>query len=840
MIVESEQKMSTILDYMVNPSPPAKPKQTDPGKVLKPQLGKQIMQNMQCVVNSLKRKSKLKKHRQKRVQAALQDTQSNGSGTETKTDTETVLCDDDDDEEEETESLASLKKTWLSARDPKESKTKSSSASDLDKKKNAFQMLMLNGKSQSITSPTLPSNDENIAKKPSPDVGKRKKRKVKSGGGGDSVEQSSAVSPKSPAKKRQKKKLFECHVETVEPKKLIPSPQPVTPEPKQAPLPTTIILDSVSVTPTSTRPRRSCAANVTYKDDQSPISTVTATTSKDKPNVRAVDKSKPVDKSIEIIDVEDLCETIVKPVSVPAAAASPSVSKLAPMFLKAVPKPTVDPKVLEARQSFLMSDIPDKMRQEIDRRKQTQEEVNARQLYLFPEISHVSAVVGEMYLVDYDQDKLFPHPSPSLEGQKDSGRPLRYPGIRRDSKDYAIEGWVPAMDLIKTEHQKKQIVRNLKAESDSKFPSFKFYKWLSKRREDPEESHTLFTDKFRAQNSKEFVFNLSAVNEIKEYLEGFDAPAGDTSTYETDDECSNSMDAFAAASKPTLVLHGDCSSGKTSAVYAIAEELGRNVIEINASSKRNGSKVLHKLMEATQSHKVATINAPPQKMSLSRKIIRRMEREEKNMSIILVEDVDIIFAEDNGFLAAITQLMTLTKRPIILTTNNRDSPALKKTFDAPQHNFRFIKFRRPTNSHIDDFLTYLHLVGVVQDCNFDPDYLRHFFEEVCRRDLRQALLQMHFITLTRELPLKWTGETAVVDLPCANLEEDDVEGEDGCADLAWTMDNLCVADRWSRSGHYEVLQDAFNVMCQLGSSLLDSRCDGTFYKPSRYNLNQSM
>lgn len=49
---------------------------------------------------------------------------------------------------------------------------------------------------------------------------------------------------------------------------------------------------------------------------------------------------------------------------------------------------------------------------------------------------------------------------------------------------------------------------------------------------------------------------------------------------------------------------GPSSSGKTAAVYALAEELGYNVLEVNASSRRNGRTVLSHLHEATQSHSV--------------------------------------------------------------------------------------------------------------------------------------------------------------------------------------------------------------------------------------------
>jgi hypothetical protein len=42
---------------------------------------------------------------------------------------------------------------------------------------------------------------------------------------------------------------------------------------------------------------------------------------------------------------------------------------------------------------------------------------------------------------------------------------------------------------------------------------------------------------------------------------------------------------------------------------------------------------------------------------------------EKSMTILLFEDVDMVFEDDRGFMAAVTQLAATAKRPIILTSN---------------------------------------------------------------------------------------------------------------------------------------------------------------------------
>lgn len=97
----------------------------------------------------------------------------------------------------------------------------------------------------------------------------------------------------------------------------------------------------------------------------------------------------------------------------------------------------------------------------------------------------------------------------------------------------------------------------------------------------------------------------------------------------------------------TFVLHGPVGSGKTSAVYAVAAELGFSVLEINASVKRSGASLRTMVEEATQSKHVG--------------------RNSSTMTILLFEEVDLAFAEDAGFFQTLVSLCESTKRPIVLT-----------------------------------------------------------------------------------------------------------------------------------------------------------------------------
>uniref|UniRef100_A0A1A8HAV7 ATPase family, AAA domain containing 5a n=1 Tax=Nothobranchius korthausae TaxID=1143690 RepID=A0A1A8HAV7_9TELE len=55
------------------------------------------------------------------------------------------------------------------------------------------------------------------------------------------------------------------------------------------------------------------------------------------------------------------------------------------------------------------------------------------------------------------------------------------------------------------------------------------------------------------------------------------------------------------------------------------------------------------------------------------------QNKETAMSLILFEEVDVIFEDDVGFVAAIRSFVTTTKRPVVLTSND---PFLRERFSC--------------------------------------------------------------------------------------------------------------------------------------------------------------
>lgn len=157
-----------------------------------------------------------------------------------------------------------------------------------------------------------------------------------------------------------------------------------------------------------------------------------------------------------------------------------------------------------------------------------------------------------------------------------------------------------------------------------------------------------------------------------------------------------------------LLIWGDHGIGKTASVYTAAEELGYEVFEINAGSKRSGKDVMALVGEMTKSHLVAFARTSPttatpngkkkKKLNpyfaptqtsfnmmnhptISKKepgLLKHFTKPKKptlaqssstKQSLILLEEVDLLFEEDKGFWPSVIELSQKSKRPIIMTCN---------------------------------------------------------------------------------------------------------------------------------------------------------------------------
>ncbi|XP_069005351.1 ATPase family AAA domain-containing protein 5 [Embiotoca jacksoni] len=144
-------------------------------------------------------------------------------------------------------------------------------------------------------------------------------------------------------------------------------------------------------------------------------------------------------------------------------------------------------------------------------------------------------------------------------------------------------------------------------------------------------------------------------------------------------------------------------------------------------------------------------------------------------SLILFEEVDVIFDEDTGFLAAVKTFMTTTKRPVILTTSD---PAFSTMFDG---SFEEIYFKTPS---VLDVGSYLQLLCLAEDMRTNQSDVSSLLSlNGC--DIRQSLLQLQF--WTRSTGGRHAARPLVQRGKNAELKSETKEGEDKSVSVPSTL-----------------------------------------------------
>ncbi|XP_074649453.1 uncharacterized protein LOC141904712 isoform X1 [Tubulanus polymorphus] len=312
----------------------------------------------------------------------------------------------------------------------------------------------------------------------------------------------------------------------------------------------------------------------------------------------------------------------------------------------------------------------------------------------------------------------------------------------------------------------------------------------------------------------------------------------DDDDFDVKDDSDNEQFNIDDGAVNTMCLVGAHGIGKTATVYALAQELGYKVFEVNASSRRNGKHILAQLQEATQSHHLSKHNhkssvttgagrnpfiaaglktgpvshggnVPPKKPApasfanffktadsgdgkkksgsadskfakkksvvdgalviekeskkkspMKKNKTSKLSKEKKthndkkqaaSISLILFDEVDVVFEEDKAFWAAIQTFMESTKRPMIMTTTDRFFPSqFEGRFDT-------LRFKAPASVNVT---SYLQSVCLAERIRTDFNDLKSLVDSQRHTDIRQLILSLQFWTKsgassrTTEKPLR--------------------------------------------------------------------------------------
>ena len=203
----------------------------------------------------------------------------------------------------------------------------------------------------------------------------------------------------------------------------------------------------------------------------------------------------------------------------------------------------------------------------------------------------------------------------------------------------------------------------------------------------------LWTEKYRPRKLDEIIGNDEAVSEVRKWA------------------------LLWQSNKPQkpLLLVGPPGTGKTATAYALAEEFGWEIVEMNASDERTAHRVLRMLGGASSAASFFGTR-----------------------KLILIDEVDGIHGkEDRGGVSAVLQVLRSATNPIILTANDEwAGPAAKVRGLCKVIKYKRVNYRTLAN--------YLARILEKEGIKYDPKALL----ELARReggDVRSALLDLQAI-----------------------------------------------------------------------------------------------
>ncbi|EEP80078.1 predicted protein [Uncinocarpus reesii 1704] len=225
----------------------------------------------------------------------------------------------------------------------------------------------------------------------------------------------------------------------------------------------------------------------------------------------------------------------------------------------------------------------------------------------------------------------------------------------------------------------------------------------------------------------------------------------------------------------TILLSGPPGCGKSAAVYAVANELDFEVFEINPGSRRSAKDVVERVGDMTQNHLVQTLKQMDSNAAVSSDIgstshggdkqisMGRLFKQKpsssnpsstsktvgatnnggqfkklktnQRQSLILLEEVDILFAEDKQFWNGVLALIAQSKRPIVMTCNDE---GLLPMDNLSLH--AILRFRPPPPDLVADYISTIcanegHIV--------DPKAIFDLYT-VLGKDLRATIMQLNY------------------------------------------------------------------------------------------------
>ncbi|KAI7862734.1 P-loop containing nucleoside triphosphate hydrolase protein [Spinellus fusiger] len=239
-----------------------------------------------------------------------------------------------------------------------------------------------------------------------------------------------------------------------------------------------------------------------------------------------------------------------------------------------------------------------------------------------------------------------------------------------------------------------------------------------------------------------------------------------------------------------LLIVGQHGVGKTASVYAAAKEAGYDVFEMHPGMRRSKKDIMNIVGDMTENHQVklsklwkknknkedSSVDSSElvDEVSLSRKndeslfglpergnsintttntsidksctsstpshvelkSIFSLNPSKVKQSLILLEEVDVLFEQDSGFWSGVIALSKKSKRPIIMTCNDSTSVPFKSISVHKQ-----LLMKPPSDNHL---ICYLHLICLSEGHLVEPYDLGRLVKSI-GPDVRQLMCTLEML-----------------------------------------------------------------------------------------------
>jgi len=182
--------------------------------------------------------------------------------------------------------------------------------------------------------------------------------------------------------------------------------------------------------------------------------------------------------------------------------------------------------------------------------------------------------------------------------------------------------------------------------------------------------------------------------------------------------------------KKGVIISGNPGIGKTSAALALANDMGWEVVELNASDKRDYESI----------NGIAGVGAVNETFGIDGSFVPKKKR------LILLDEADNLFGrEDRGGVRAIVEVLRKSQQPIILVVN--DYYSLVSRSGALRNLTLQVDFRRPTKRGIANLLAKIcEFEGVEAD-----EGALTLLAENCKGDIRSAIRDLQLLALSPKI-----------------------------------------------------------------------------------------